>query len=310
MYNENVKVRYIEEKTAKTIVNKYQLPSLFNKTELFEKQLRKDVSLFSKYEALDMLRSMKFRSIPSIKVAVTYLSDYTEWCIGNEITSAKKNHFNRTEITQDTLASCISVFNSGIQIVDKEEVLRWCSVVANPSDKVIMLGMFEGIKGKNFMELLNLRKEDINEEKFTVCLFDRANPLPVSETLVDYMIESAEEMFGYGPMGGKQYKFVESDLVIKEMPQSNPLSSDLQKSRRIYNRTRNVFAELGVEWMTTNALTESGIVYMLLEDSKVAGRTWREMICDNDYRNLLIDRFQKTFYAKQFILKYEKILGD
>ena len=63
MYNAEVKFRFIEEKEAETTLPNNYLNRLFNRTEIYEDQLGKDVCNFTFNEIVDMYKSMRIFSL-------------------------------------------------------------------------------------------------------------------------------------------------------------------------------------------------------------------------------------------------------
>ena len=53
--------------------------------------------------------------------------------------------------------------------VDKKTLYSWVDQLLNPSDAFIMLALFEGIKGKDFCEIVKLKMSDFNENEVTLC---------------------------------------------------------------------------------------------------------------------------------------------
>ena len=55
-----------------------------------------------------------------------------------------------------------------MRIVKREDVLQWISTIKNPRDQFIILGLFEGIRGKDNIELSLLKPSDVKGNEVTL----------------------------------------------------------------------------------------------------------------------------------------------
>lgn len=301
MYNEYDKMCYIEAKQREVTINVFQLPNLFRRSEPFENELGKDVSKFTKEEVVAMLTQIGYKSLNAIKVETSYWHDYTRW--------------SGTPDTQNGFILSLDELNSMLpkkRIVTRTEVLDWCGKVLNPSDCVILLGIFEGIKGEDYCELVSLKRSDIDVGQSTVKLYGRSEPLKVSTTLIDYMLESADTniYYPYGDVVEKKYMIIASSLVIKESSNTKEDASVFRKGRRIYTKARIVFDYLGVgDWMKPNILTTSGIIDTILTGSNKNGMKCQDYLLTRECRAEIKYRYKKDIQPRQFILEYGTYLG-
>lgn len=305
MYNSHDKMEWITAKEAKNTMNPFVLPSLFNRTEPYEETIGKDVCRFTEEEARAMLSNIGYKTLSTINKDVTYLRMYVDYQIEHGL--AKANPFNLTQ-------SEMSKMLSEKKVVDRQQVLAWCNQVYNASDKVILLGLFEGIRGLDYTELTNLRKGDLNESDNTVALNGRSERLKVSQRLMTYMLDASEtnRYVTYGNGSGRHTNkaLLSSDLVIKEGDNTRGATTEFRKGRRIYTRLKILFRFLEVDdWMTANILTISGIIELVMEGSKKQGINWKDYIVTREARAEIRRRFNRDIEPFQFILEYEDCLG-
>ena len=302
MYNEKVKMEWIEKKSGESKINKYQLPGMFKKLTPFEESLDKDLSCFNESEIIDMLEEVNYKSLAAIKVDLSYLRSYTDWMIEQGNVPDGVNHYFAEILSQDTL----SKISEQKPIMTRRQVLSWCVRVLNPSDAVILLGLFEGICGKNFCELLNIKKGDVNEENSTILLYGRDEPLKISVTLCSYISDSIDttRYMTYGKFT-RNTPLIPSEFAIKELSNASQGASDFRRGRRVYTRIKIIFDYLGIS-KTTNAndITMSGIADFVLNASGQRGINWRDYIVTEECRKKIRQRYNKEIEPFQFILQY------
>ena len=79
MYDSENKENFCESYLRSRVIQKTSLYGFFNKIEPYEEKLNKDVSEFTKEEALDMYRWIKSRSIYTLLNNNTILKSYYAW---------------------------------------------------------------------------------------------------------------------------------------------------------------------------------------------------------------------------------------
>jgi len=307
MYNENIKTRYIQEKENTTSTPKGYLNRQFNKTESFEERFGKDICNFTVYEIIDLYKTLNISSLDSLVVLNSHLSLYTQWCIQHNLVTDCQNHF--LEIDNNSLINYINTAVFEKSIITKSTLYGWISQLDNVSDAFIMLALFEGIKGKEFCELVNLKMSDFNGNKVKLCT---GRELTVSDKLVSLAEESDSTMIYYSVTAGKKKKtsFLDEDLIIKNYPNCKDTDSFYQ-GRRIYRRLLRNFESMGVsKWMRPNSLVDSGKIDFINTRSKELGITALEYIYDPecvkefDYRY----EYDMTRLRVSFIKKYKEYL--
>ena len=303
MYNEDIKKRYIVEKERTTSTPEDYLKRLFNKTEAFEIRLDKDISSFTVYEIVDLYKTFNLYSADSLTVMHSHLALYTDWCLKQNIIPDCQNHF--TEVTSDTIYKCINVVALKKSIITRETLYTWLEQIVNPSDAFIMIALFEGIKGKDFCEIVNLRMSDFSGNKVKLCT---GRELEVSDRLVNLALESSTAKIYFGTNGlGKKTPFLnEGDLIVKNYPNSQSNATAFYLGRRIYTKLMRNFSFLGVdEWMKANSLSDSGQIDFINMRAKELGMTARDYLY-SDYVQEVDEKYEsnlartKALYLKKY----------
>lgn len=307
MYNNDIKIRYIEEKMATTSMPKGYLKRQFDKIEVFEKRLNKDVCDFTKYEIIDLYKTLNMSSIGSLVVLNSHLALYVQWCLQQNLVFDCQNHFS--EINNTILASCINTIVTQNSIITREVLFEWLIKFRNPSDAFIMLALFEGISGKEYCEIAQLKMSDFDGNRVKLCT---GRELDVSPELLSLAEQSNETKIYYSNSGDgkKTMPLLNEDLIVKGYP--NIQTDDVfQQSRRIYNRVKRNFDALGVsKYMKPKSIIESGKIDYINSRCKKLGITAEEFISTKEYTDEFKYRFEFDVSRNKamFIRKYGEYL--
>lgn len=157
IYNKELKERFLEnynEDTAQTYRN-----TLYKISES-EEFYNKDCFNFN-YEQLDnAFKSLQPKTLASARTVVSRVSEYIAW--------ANQNGYVKTKIdiselfNKDKIKEYVWKHAQLRRLISREEVLAYCDDIYNPIDKILLVGLFEGINGKEWSELINLKCSDIN----------------------------------------------------------------------------------------------------------------------------------------------------
>ena len=154
MYNEEQKNRYINMRENEVVVNKFTLRSYFERSEVLEKKLDKDVCNFSVYDIYELHKILNMSSLSSLSMLNSNYSMYTQWCLQEGLVSDSQNHF--LEITRENLSKCINKSLIQKKLVSREQILDWTShSLLNQMDQFILLSLFDFFKSKNFCDIYN-----------------------------------------------------------------------------------------------------------------------------------------------------------
>ena len=140
MYQAEQKEKFIMDYMRSRIVQKTSLYGLFRKIEPYEKELNKDVCLFTKDEAKRMYIELKSRSVYTLLNNNVILKAYTSW----------QKHYNGLEteniyesITIEDLRPCVDAKAS--KILSREEITEIEEQLLNITDAAIIECLFQGI---------------------------------------------------------------------------------------------------------------------------------------------------------------------
>ena len=302
MYNKDLKLRYIKEKNEAATLPNHYLECQFNKIGKFEEELDKDVHDFTVYEIMEYYKILNISSLEVLAVLNSHLSLYTQWCLQENLVTDNQNHF--LEIQLEQLKNCLNKVMLDKKIATRNQIIEWCEQLPNPRDQVIMLGLFEGLKGKDFSDLVNLRPEDVNENKLK--LIDGREIL-VSNELIKYINDSIEENTYYSSSGNqeKTMPLIYKGYVIKDYPNTKEGTSAFAKGRIIYNSIARSLKFVGaLNYMSANSIYESGKIWMIKKRAADLGISTKDYVYSDHIREVEY-HFGCRIVRSVFWLKYE-----
>ena len=305
LYNPELKIQYIEEKSQEVIISNNYLECQFNKSFKLENELDKDISNFTVYEIIEYYKMLNSSSLDTLFVMNSQFSMYTQWCLQKSLVKDNQNHF--LEMTLEHLKNCLNKALVNMKIVTRETILNWVDQLPNPKDQFVLLGLFEGLKGKDFCELSKLRPEDIKGNIATLCT---GREIELSNRLLKIISDCVVEdkYYSISGSGTKVMPLVDKGFVIKDYPNARGDVSDFQLGRKIYNSISRILNYFDVcEFMTANSIAESGKLQMIKEKAKELNMTCKDYI----YSNYIIEvekKFNSKIVRSIFWLKYDDYL--
>ena len=305
MYNEDIKRTYIKKRSKECILPNNYLNRQFDKIDEYEKLLNKDAADMTTDEILSYYKLMNTHSLEMISSLNCQLSQYTQWCINNNLSSNNENNFSKIEI--DSMKECLNKDLIHKKIIDRKQIIGWCEILPNPKDQVVLLGLFEGMKSKDFMDFVNLTKEDVNGNVLT--LFN-GREISVSDELINYIQDSINENTYYSISGNmtKTMSLLDDGHVIKNYPNTKQGTTQFIKGRVIYNSITRSLKYIGVNGLiSANDINESGKIHMIKSRSRELNITPMEYLYSNHIKEVE-HRFNCRIVRSVFSLKYEDYL--
>lgn len=300
-YNEELKKRYITEKEKSLAVTSNYIDVQFRKASEQEYDLDKDLSNWSTYDIVEYYKLLNMTSFESLLCLNSIFSQYTQFCLENSLVKDNQNHF--LECTQEVLYNCINKAVFDKKIVTRKTVLKWIDELPNPKDQFILLSLFEYGKSKDFKDIVYASSSNLQDNNL-LKLSDRT--VHVSDKLVSVIKDCCNEdtYYSISGRGTKTMPLVDYGYIVKSYPNQNINLSDFQKGRNIYIACQRIFDYLGVgQWMSPNAIVESGKLYMLKEKAKEKNITPIECIyneCIKDVEMQYGCSIIKSVYAKKY----------
>lgn len=305
MFNSVVKEQFIANRCENIKSSPDYLKNIFYHTENYEVNKNKDIAEFSKNEILDYYRSKKSASIYILQTLNSNLRIYHNWYQNNIKNDIDESY---SLIKADDLRECVDKSKLNNRIVSRKTILEWCVELPNAREKVIILALFEGIKGKNYEELTRITIDDLyrdgNNFKIHLCT---GRDISISHELYNYMLEANHEKYNYSISGttDKQTPFYDIGYVIKYNHNANLTANDSFKMGRSIQRCLNRALDyLGVlDVMDSKAIVESGKIEMIKQISIKEGVDLTDAVLNNRtfVLNPIVKRVEEIFNSKILI---------
>lgn len=305
MYNQDLKLRYKQEKESYTTVAAYYFNSLFKKTEPFEESLDKDISNFTTYEIINMYKTLSIMSLDTISTMNSNLSMYTQWCIQQNLVNDFQNHF--LEINREMMASFVNKYAMNQKVVSRDKIIEWCNQMPNPSDAFCLLALFEGLKGSGYLEIAYARMEDFENNVFTSY---QGRQIEVSNELINFAILSNETLEYQSITREMKHSvdLIDNGRIIKDYPNVRANESLPILRRRIQTKLVRIFDYLGIlNWMNGNDVRMSGVIHLINSNSKKMNVTGKQYLYGDGLKEIK-KQYDLNIAPSTFMSKYGEYL--
>lgn len=305
LYNEEIKEKFLNnydnEQTQKTIRN------VFAKTELIESVLEKDLMFFSIEEIGKAIENTNPHNAGVAKSSGRFISQYISWAIGERL---RKNVINPL---QGVLPNWYDKFvdHSKKVFYSKKEFLELLNSMLNGQDQAFLVLIWNGIIGKSFSQLRELKFSDINFDNNEVYVKERDMSIKIDDDLMKYLQNAYNQttFFTYNPETNDHN---ESELLPSEYLFKNVKSPRSQEGVQVnpsvfYTRINNLKNEFDLEYLTPNSIKMSGMLYQAYLLFKEFGVLRYEQFAEigekYDYNRLTSNNmtYFNTNLMKQFI---------
>lgn len=295
MFDKEQKETFIKEYLKSKVVAKTSLYAVFRKTEPFEEKLNKDVSQFTREEILDMFAQFRAKSVNSLLNYAIILKHYSRLMRGeNEYES----------ITKADVVDLID--KSGNILLSREELDDIEAQLLNWSDKAIVELLWEGISGKNMIDIYSVSEECIQGGMLCVNGKEFYMTNRLKELLPKAFAET--EIMSYG----NTMRIVEVEgkgRLYKERANTRGVDSDDQKFRYFYRRIQIFREYLDIPGLTMKNLSASGMFYYIQLGIKETGLALREFLKTSKGKELAIQYgFAEDYYVDTIAQKYEQYI--
>ena len=295
MFDKEQKEAFIKEYLKSKVVAKTSLYAVFRKTEPFEEKLNKDASQFTREEILNMFAQFRAKSVNSLLNYAIILKHYSRLMRGeNEYES----------ITKADVVGLID--KSGNILLSREELDDIEAQLLNWSDKAIVELLWEGISGKNMIDIYSVSEECIQGGMLCVNGKEFYMTNRLKELLPKAFAET--EIMSYG----NTMRIVEVEgkgRLYKERANTRGVDSDDQKFRYFYRRIQIFREYLDIPGLTMKNLSASGMFYYIQLGIKETGLALREFLKTSKGKELAIQYgFAEDYYVDTIAQKYEQYI--
>ena len=291
MYNEEIKNMFL---------SKYQesthriFKRLFNRSYFIEEKLSIDLYNFNLQQIEEVLYNVNPSTLNSCISVISMLNTYIDWGIIEGLRDSNINPLRNIDpsVYRDYIDDTLKTY-----ITDKELRLieDFCN---NAQDAVIFRLLFEGVCGKNLIELRNIKNNDINYNKNQIKLNDGNNSriIQVSDRCMD-LVKEAQEEDKYIKANGefdtdkewlKIIPLNTTDYLLRSCKTNLKHENDTIKYASLYHRIKTITQLLGHNDINPKKIWHSGI-YHLYEKYITEGKP-----IDNDFYDMLSYKYNTS----------------
>lgn len=285
MYNENLKEGFCENYLRSRIIQKTSLYGLFRKIEPYEERLQKDVSLFSKDEAIEMYIEFKSRSVYTLMNNNVVLKAYYAWkkhYYGIAVESAFDN------ISIDDLKPCVD--KNASKMLSREEITEIEDQLLNTTDAAILECLFQGIAGPSMRDITGLH-ENMLDKKNKCLMFPDGRVFEITERLCELLSVAFKEdvYICYGETM-REKRLQGKGMLFKERDNSHAPDSDDKRFRAVYRKIMVIRNYVGIKELTMKGIAASGFLYNLRQNIEKTSLSLKEFLQTKDGEKLM-DRY-------------------
>lgn len=308
IYNKETKIRFMEE------INLDKYPPrwwerIFENAYIFEEKKQKDLYAFTTPEIIEFYKFIEAKTLTSLVIMNTNIIKYGDWALQNNLIFDGQNHF--CEVTMEMLNQCVSKVSTLTPLTTFKGFLDFIYEIKNDQDKFIFMAMFEGIKGKQYEEIIKLQLSDIDETNNMVKLCT-GRTMTVSPEFIQ-ICKRADMQTHYLALSEEIEK---EDLLERPLTPSIYIYKEKANSRGI-NTPRTVFntvvrniAYMGYDnkSLTVKMIRDYGLICHLNDRAAKHKMHTIDMLYGD--RSLFEDIIDKYYFnistKKRFILEYEE----
>lgn len=209
----------------------------------YERVINKEITEWTKDDALLFYKEQEMEYIETLYRVNALLQSFINYCMTKKY--VKENIF--LGITISELVDTLNLELIKKKMVSRETVLSLIQMLLNPCDKFMILALFEGVRGKNGLGLLEAKLSNIKGN--TLCLLD-GSEIEISDKLIE-IAKSSAETYEYvsKPAGGtaRVYQMeYDPDKIIKTMLRKSARNNkaNMEPGRVYLIRHCKLFAEL------------------------------------------------------------------
>ena len=308
-YNQEIKERFLNSIDLSKYPQRW-FERVFEKAVILEADKQRDLYDFSTLELLEFYKWMDTGNIASLVVLNSNLGVYTEWALSENLIADNQTH--PREITVELLNTCISKARLNNSILSQETLKNIRFI--NAQDGFVLWCLFEGIRGKESEDILNIELRDINIQKKTIKLHS-GRTIKVSEEFIE-MAKRADEECEYVGLTGKSkmFKLIPSNKIFKQKHQSRGINLSRAVSSTVSRSTRYIQG-LNPE-QKGKAIRDSGMIHYLNKRAIDLGMPTVKMLYDELENHSRVCKYIIEKYVfnmnglKRWVIEYKDYLHD
>jgi integrase len=268
LYNPEIKEKFLmtydNEQSRKTLNN------VFLKSELIESVLEKDLFSFNLNEIGKVIGNANPHSALVARSLGRFISQYINWAVPYRNSNLNPLQGISTDWYDQFVDKTKKIHYSYDEFI---ELLENPSIM-NAQDQAFLFLCFEGISGKQFIELREMQWKDVSIEENKIYIKQRDEFVSVLPECIKYLEKAHNQKIYYTyDSETKDYKEKEmlpSPYIFKNVKSGRTTPNTMVSMAVFYNRLNTLKTDiLELEYLTSNALSQSGQIFyskMLYEE--------------------------------------------
>lgn len=304
MYQKEMKEGFCKDYLRSRIIQKTSLYGLFRKIEPYEEELQKDISEFTKDEAISMYKQMKSRSVYTLMNNNVVLKAYYAW----------KKHYHGVSIDSafeginiEDLKPCVD--KNASKLLSREEITEIEEQLLNVTDAAILECLFQGIAGPSMRDITSLDESMLDKEN--KCLvFSDGRVFNITENLCDLLDEAFKEeiYICYGETM-REKRLQGKGKLFKERDNSHAADSDDRRFRAVYRKIMVIRDYVGVKELTMKGIAASGFVYSLRNNLEETRLSLKEFLLTSKGEQLMSRYgYESEFRVDNIIHRFKNLI--
>lgn len=262
--NTKFKLEYmnlIAEKYSKSTQRNVSL--LLRNAKFYEDMYKKDVYEFGRSEMIDMLKSFRIKTKNSLKHSISVYGKYIERAIEEGLVSSNVMDM----ITFEDYDNIVDIRATEDRYITRKELFENIEFLANAQDQIVFALLFDGVMGKNYENLTNLKVKDINPITLEAKLFD-GTEVQISDDTYN-LIQIAIEETTYDTYSKTEmvYPLEKNEYVLRVPKRPAGTSQEPVRANSVRTKIDQFKKELGIEGLTGRSIYLSGVAERAINDN-------------------------------------------
>ena len=313
LYNSEIKEEFLNnfDGTDDTISTLYYT---LKKASVSEKEAKKDLYEMTANELDTVFHTASRRTENSVRGFISNIMTYIKWATEQGYRST-----NLPIYTAESIASKASeyVCKTAASYYTQEDLMEYYKKINNRGDVMILQCIFEGIRGRGYSEIFNLKAKDLykKDDKYFVNLYDTEKgterlDFEISEFLYELMLD-VDTLTSVATVSNKKVELVPSQYILKKTSKGNRGNLLGEKLTTSYLNNKNIhYKEIfGSDDFKYKDVERSGVMHYLNElmkqkDTNVAETEEYIKISDR----FSLGKYYHAHYQKE-IVNYSAIKG-
>ncbi|WP_340018406.1 hypothetical protein [Paenibacillus sp. FSL H3-0457] len=290
-YNSSVKERYLKNQSEAA---KISYGRVLKRASSIEGKLGRDLYDFNLNEIKQVLFLLKSTKMTTITATGIIILNYIRWAIEQDL---RVDNINPLDAVSSDEFYKQFLDTSEPSLFHHDNIMKWVKNCINHQDKLTILGIFEGVYGRQYNELLTLKMERVREVSsdplsYEVELFNETSEgnkesriIPISNELYNIMRTANNEEVNFknngldfeGMRNNKNY-LTKTDYIVRGAADARTgVEGNVPAASALINRRIKKISELyQVPTLTPTNIRNSGMLYMAHELYKASGKLGKE----------------------------------